>query len=927
MIRRFLNILILLIFLSPVLNAQETEKIVVTLKVTDSGFDEFAERMMSDYQVRIYYLSEWIEGVKITTDGEPKDIEKFMDDLLPALGLSYYYNGNNQIFITRSEDIIESDKLISIPKDSVAQIISVKASGKEFFGDYSYERKVNKIVLGAENPATGRGKIYVSGRISNRSNGEPVIGATIVIKGTNIGAITDAEGIYSLPLQLGNSYNLIASCLGMENEVFLLDVKGSGILNIELESKLIDVKEVVVKSGKHHNIRGMQMGFQRIGRKEIKSIPTVMGERDILKVATLMPGVQTIGEGSAGFNVRGSASDQNLFLLNEIPILNTGHLFGFFSAFNPDMVSDFKLYKSNFPTEFGGRLASVFDISTRKGNKKQFGARGSISPVTASLLLETPIIKDKSSFIISIRSTYSDWILDRLDDADIYNREASFYDIMTGVHFIGKKNASTQIFGYYSKDRFNLSNSNIYGYENIGASINYNRPIKGKWNMNASGVFSNYSNYQANMIEASRAFEHQFNIRSQELKITFSGYALSRHKIGFGGNVILHNLNQGVLQSYGEESLLSPIDFGQENGLEYAVHAFDEISITDKLSFYGGLRYSLFNYLGPQEQYQYLENRPYELENIRDTIEYTAGENIQHYSGPEIRAALNYVVSKNLSVKASYNRMRQYLFMLSNSVSISPTDRWKLTDPYISPPVSDQLSLGIYKNFNNSSLETSAEIYYKKGQNIIEYKDGVDLTFSPNIETLVLQGNQEAYGFELFIRRNTGRLNGWVSYAYSRSIIQVNGSEDWQDINNGLAYPANYDKPHALNLVGNFKISRRFSFSSNLVYNSGRPITFPTGYLYANDYQLVNYSLRNEYRIPDYFRIDLSLNIEGNLIKRKLAHSSWMFSVYNITGRRNAYSVYFTNDRGRIKGFKLSIYGQPIFTISYNFKLGNYAVD
>lgn len=925
--RRFIQILTLLIFMSPVLNAQETKNIVITLNVTDIGFDEFAKLMMSEYQVRFYYLLEWVDGMKVTTDGKPNNLEIFLDDLLPTLGLSYYYNGNNQVFITRPDDIIESSRLTSIPKDSLAISVLEKTSGKEFFGEYSYEKKVNKKVLGADNPATGVRKAYISGRISNRSNGEPVIGATVVITGTNIGAITDAEGNYSLPLQSGGSYNLKVSCLGMENKLFLLDVKGSGILNIELESKLIDVKEVVVKSGKHHNIRGMQMGFQRMGTKEIKSIPTVMGERDILKVATLMPGVQTIGEGSAGFNVRGSASDQNLFLLNEIPVLNTGHLFGFFSAFNPDMVSNFNLYKSNFPVEFGGRLASVFEISTRKGNKKQFGARGSISPVTASLMLETPIIKNKSSFIISTRSTYSDWILDRLDDADIYNREASFYDIMTGVHFVGKKNASTQIFGYYSKDRFKLSTSNLYGYENIGASINYNRPIKGKWNMKASGIFSKYSNYQANLTDISRAFEHQFTVRSQELKITFSGYPLARHKVGFGGNVILHNLNNGVLQPFGEKSLLPPIDFGQENGLEYAVHAFDEFSITDKLNFYAGLRYSLFNYLGPHDQYQYHENQALELENIRDTIEYKAGENIQHYSGPEIRAALNYVVSSKLSIKASYNRMRQYLFMLSNSVSISPTDRWKLTDPYISPPVSDQLSLGIYKNFNKSSLETSAELYYKKGQNIIEYKDGVDLTYSPDIETLILQGNQEAYGFELFIRRNTGRLNGWISYTYSRSIIQVNGAEDWQDINNGLAYPANYDKPHALNLVGNFKFSRRISLSSNVVYSSGRPITFPTGYLYANNYQLVNYSLRNEYRVPDYFRIDLSLNIEGNLVKKKLAHSSWMFSVYNLTGRRNAYSVYFTNNRGKIKGYKLSIYGEPIFTISYNFKLGNYAVD
>jgi len=841
--------------------------------------------------------------------------------------LSYYYNGKYQVFITRKADLIEQNNFISISKDPGDVLIPDDGLGKELFGGHSYEKKVTKVVFGAGNPVTGVRKVYINGRVSDRSNGEPIIGATVVLAGTSIGAITDVEGAYSLPVQVGNSYNMEVACLGMENELFLIDVKGQGILNIELRSKLIDVKEVVVRSGKHHNIRGMQMGFQRIGKKEIKSIPTVLGERDIFKVATLMPGVQTIGEGSSGFHVRGSASDQNLFLLNGIPVLNTGHLFGFFSAFNPDMVSDFNLYKSNFPVEYGGRLASVFEISTRKGNKKKYGARGSISPVTASLLFETPIVKDKSSVIVSTRSTYSNWILNRLDDAEIYNRHASFYDIMTGVHLIGEKNASTQIFTYYSKDRFSLSNSNLYAYENLGASVNYNRPIKGKWKINITGAFSNYSNYQANMVDPVKSFEHQFNVRSQEIKATFSGVPSIRHKMGFGGNIILHNLDQGVLQPFGEGSLMNSISFGKENGLEYAVHVYDEISITDQLSFYGGLRYSLFNYLGPQDLYEYTENRPFEIENIRDTIKHSSLTSIQHYSGPEIRTAFNYQVSSSLSVKASYNRMRQYLFMLSNTVSISPTDRWKLTDPYISPPISDQFSLGIYKNFNNSSLETSGEIYYKSGKNIIEYKDGVDLTFSPDIETLVLQGNQKAYGFELFIRRNTGRLNGWFSYTYARSIMQVKGSEDWQSINQGLSYPASYDKPHALNLVGNIKMSRRFSFSSIVVYNSGRPITYPTGYMHANDYQLVNYSLRNEYRIPDYFRIDISLNIEGNLLKKKLGHSSWMFSIYNLTGRRNAYSVYFTNDRGRIQGYKLSIYGEPIFTISYNFKLGNYAVD
>lgn len=925
---RKILILLILVGLLPGLSlAQEKMYPLIRLKLDQASIENMAEQLFLDYRIRVYYKPEWVMGIRLNTSGEEKALDEFLKEALAPSGLNYYIEGRNQVFLTGSQRVLDPSKFQI--NEGAGDLPSRTNSNRpeDAFGAHSYEKKVRQVIIGGDHPVSGQRKVYITGRITNSTNGEPVIGATLVVPETNLGAITDGEGAYSIALQSGQSYTLKVSCLGMEGELYRVDIRGPGILNMELTSKLIDVKEVVVKSGKNHNVRGIQMGFQRIGVKEIKNIPAVMGERDIFKVATLMPGVQTVGEGSAGFNVRGSASDQNLFLLNDIPVLNTGHLFGFFSAFNPDMVSDFTLYKSNFPVEYGGRLASVFEISTRKGNKKQFGARGSISPVTASLLLETPLKKDKSSLIISSRSTYSDWILNRLDDSDQFNRQANFYDLMAGLHFVGDQNASTQIFGYYSKDRFNLSGNNRYRYENRGASISYDRPIKGNWSIHSSGVFSNYSNYQANLNQISREFEHEFQVSSETLKVGLTGYPHAGHKISLGTEAIFHHLNQGVLKPYGEQSLLLPIDFGKENGLEYALYASDEISLTDQLSFYGGLRYSFFNYLGPQEIYQYRENLPLEKENVIDTLQYPGGKSLQHYQGPEFRAAFNYLITQDFSLKASYNRMRQYLFMLSNSVSISPTDRWKLVDPFITPPVSDQFSLGAYKNFNNSSIETSAEVYYKTGQNSIDYKDGVDLTFSPDIETLVLQGDQTAWGLELFIRRNTGRINGWMSYTYSRSIIQVTGSEDWLKINRGLPFPANYDKPHALNVVGNFQISRRLSLSSNLVYNSGRPITFPTGLIYVNDYQVVNYSLRNEYRIPDYFRVDLSLTVEGNLVRKKLAHSSLMFTVYNLTGRRNAYSVYFTNDRGTVKGYQLSIYGQPIFTISYNFKLGNYAVD
>lgn len=911
------------LFAATSLQAQERADIRISLPAGEWSFSEWAGELEKQ-GIRVFFREAWVEGLRIRTRGGTESL-----DSLLQTGFAYQAAGfillDQQVFITPKKNAVTSGEFSLLQAENGKRGSTGQAPLS--LARKSYEKTVRHVVIGSSDPAPANQRVFLTGRITSAANGEPVIGATVALPDQQTGAVTDADGNFSIAVVSGQTATLQVACLGMESEQIQAEIKGPGFLPVELYPKLIDVREVVVRSDQHHNIRGMQMGFQKIGAREIKSIPVVMGERDIFKVATLMPGVQTVGEGAAGFNVRGSASDQNLFLLNDIPVLNTGHLFGFFSAFNPDMIADFRLYKSNFPVEYGGRLASVFDISTRTGNKKEFGARGSVSPVTASLLLETPIKKDRSSFIFSSRSTYSDWILDRLDDAAITGREAGFYDLMSGLHFIGKNNSSTRIFGYYSRDRFTLSATNQYRYENLGASVHYNRPIRGSWNLKLSGVFSSYTNYHSSAVELTRGYQHEFTVGSEGLRAGLTGYPWAGHKLQLGVEGTLHHIDQGVLEPFGEKSLLLPVAFGRESALEYALHAADEISLTDQLTLYAGLRYSLYNYLGPQHIPVYQENLPLTEENMTDTLHYEPWETISQYSGPEFRTALNYVISPGFSIKASYNRMRQYLFMLSNTIAISPTDRWKLVDPFIRPPVSDQISLGLYKNFNNSSVETSAEFYYKKARDIIEYKDGVDLTFNPHIETLVLQGGQEAYGAEFFIRRNTGRLTGWISYAWSRSIIRIDGGETWQQINLGLPFPANYDKPHALNVVTNYALSRRLSLSGNLVYNSGRPITYPTGYLVINDYPVVNYSLRNEYRIPDYFRVDLSLNVEGNLKKRKFAHGSWSFSVYNLTGRRNAYSVYFTNDRGVIKGYQLSIYGEAIFTVSYQFKLGNYAVE
>jgi hypothetical protein len=907
---------------SPTTLPARQDTIVVSVNYNNQPFTVTARDLRSRYNIDIYYRSEWVEGIRVTATGDSVNISDLLTEVLSPSDINFFYRGNGQYFLTGKTSIKDDFISNTGDKEATDQI----ADSANILGRFSYEKKINRVTVGSrENIQSG--SALLTGRITSATSGEPVPGATIIVEGTSNGVISNGEGFYALQIMPGAVYNLSVSCMGMEKESYILELNSTGTLNIELNEQLIDIREVVVRSGRHDNVRGMQMGFQRIDIKEIKSIPVVMGERDILKIAQMMPGVQSVGEGSSGVNVRGSGSDQNLFLINEVPVLNTGHLFGFFSAFNPDMISDFNLYKNNFPVEYGGRLASIFEVSTRKGNKKRFGARGAVSPVTASILAETPIVKDRSSLVFAGRSTYSDWILGRLDDPELKTSNASFYDLMSSYHIVTSESSSLQLFGYYSNDKFKLSGIDRFSYENIGASAIYDRKLNERWTMKSSAIFSRYINFHANSENPFTAWQNRFRVDHREIKTKFTGYKWMNHTTTAGGGIIAYSLDHGSYDKYGSSSAITTIDVGREQGLEISLYGADEYALTDRLTLYGGIRLSLYKYLGPNTVYSYPESLPREEEHITDTTTYGALRTIKNYGGPDIRFSVNYTLSPTASLKASYNRMRQYLFMLSNTIASAPTDRWKLADPHIVPPVSDQVSLGIYKNLPRRAIETSAEIYYKKTHNQVEYRDGADLTFNPLLETAVLQGEQDGWGAEVLIRRNAGRLTGWVSYTWSRSMVQVDGDMNWQKINQGNIFPANHDKPHAVNFVGTLRLSRRFSLSGNIVYGTGRPVTYPTGMFNIGGETGIVYSGRNEYRIPDYFRADLSINIEGNLLKRKLAHGSWMLSAYNITGRRNAYSVYFKKEATGINGYKMSIYGTPVFTISYNFKLGNYAVE
>ena len=595
-------------------------------------------------------------------------------------------------------------------------------------------------------------------------------------------------------------------------------------------------------------------------------------------------------------------------------------MFGFFSTFNPDVLKNVELYKSGITADYGGRLSSVMDVNVREGNLKKFSGSGGISPVTGRLTLEGPILKEKASFLIGARSTYSDWLLKQLNSPKLQQSTASFYDLTANITYKVNDNNNISVSGYISHDDFKLNSDTLYEYSDRNAVVKWKHVFSRQLFSVFTGSISQYSYKISSSDNPVNAFDMNFSIAQANAKADLTWFFNPKHTLTGGMSTILYGLQPGSMHPHDEESLVVPKDLQREQASENALYIGDNFEISSKTSLYAGVRYSFYNNLGPRDVYTYLEGEPLRPASIVDTVHYASGKSIASYNGFEPRVSLRYILTPSSSVKFSFNRLRQYIQMLSNTVAITPTDVWKLSDTYIPPQIGNQLALGIYKNIKGNMFETSAEVYYKTTENTADYKNGAQLLLNPTLETDVLLARGRAYGAEFMIKKSVGRLNGWISYTYSRSYLQTESEFASETINSGEFYPSNYDKPHAVNFIGNYKLSRRFNFSFNTVYSTGRPITLPVAKYEIGGSARIFYSERNQYRIPDYFRIDASMNIEGNHKIKKLAHSSFTIAVYNLTGRRNAYSVFFTAENGVIKGYKLSVFGQAIPTLTYNFK-------
>lgn len=897
--------------------------------------EQVIEDIESKTAFRFFFKSEWIDSLRFSGSFSQASINSVLQELFNGTPIRYHIQ-EDKVYLTNGIDIISAPQIISSLQghnnsQETVEGIQTEESGKEilftkeYTGETQNDNDLENFVfeIGSRAQFTAGKTSTLAGYIKDKSTGEPIEGAIVYTPNGNKSTVSAADGFYSL--NLVNGQHLIQiQYTGMKRTKRNLVLFSNGQLNIDMEVDIIALNEVIVEANRGANVEQLSTGIERLKVEDSKTVPVVLGEKDILKVATTFAGVQTVGEGAAGFNVRGGKSDQNLFLFEGATVYNASHFLGFFSVFNSDALEGMDVMKSGIPASLGGRLSSVFDISAKVANKEELVVEGGISPITSRLTAEVPLAMGKASLLASGRITYSDWILRSIKHADFKNNKVSFSDFILKYDHEFNQDDRLTLAGYYSKDDFRLNSDTLFSfsdfsYVNQMASAKWAHRFDATFDASLTATLSQYGyDFESTQLPTN-AFAQDFDIQEIGIKADLNKDFNTSHFFNFGLELKHYSINPGTKTPIGIESIASNVILDEEQGIEGALYFSDKHEFNDKLSFNYGLRYSFFTYLGPGVTNLYLENAPKNEDTKIGEEIHEKGAFIKTYHGPEFRLAARYLLDENSSIKLSFDRSRQYLHALSNSASLSPTDLWRLSNTYIKPQVGNQLSIGYYRDLLDGEIETSIEVYGKKLNNLLDFKTGADFLLNDRIESIALQGPGKSYGLELSLKKS-GRLNGWFNYTFARTLLKLDGNFEEEIVNNGEYFPTNYDKPHTINLVSNYEVTHRFSLSYNFVYSTGRPITFPTGLYRLNGLEVLNYSNRNEYRIPDYLRMDIGLTLKWGHRLTKGSHSFWSVSVYNVLGRRNPFSLYFDLDNGEVKGYQLSVFGSPIPTISYNFK-------
>ena len=881
--------------------SQNFEQIKITGSYSHVTAPDFFSSLEKFYGISFYYKKDWINTAEITCTFKDTPLIQALNQAFKGQKLNFKIFQENSIIVYPGT----TEQLPELGSEDARVLV---------IGD-----PINR----------GRfQRAKVSGRVLEGKTMEPLSGAIVFSPESKTGVATDAHGRYTIEMPTGDGH-LEISFLSFEKQIQKIRLIQDGNADFELFEQTHSISEVTVVSESSKGSKA-QMSMVKMNAIMIRELPVLMGEADLIKSLVLMPGVQSVGEMSSGFNVRGGNTDQNLVLLNGAPVFNTSHMFGFFSMINPDNVEDVTLFMGGIPSSYGERISSVMDVQMKDGNDKSLRINGGIGLVNSRLTIDGPFAKKKkSSFMIGGRSTYSDWMLARTKNATFMNSVAHFYDINGTANIeISPKN-HLKLMGYLSSDLFNLNTSSLYKYANSLGSLNWKLNLSEKLVSNLSLAYSKYDLKvnQKEPLHPQDDYILKSNIQYSTLKYALSLYPNDKHRISSGLQAIGYRINPGEISPSRTITNIVKLAMRREQAAEMALFVDDNFDLSDKFAFDLGLRYTHFINYGPGTVYNYAAGIIRSESSITDSTVFKSGDIIKSYGGFEPRLSAKYNLHNGGSLRLSYQRIHQFISQISNTAVISPADYWKSADQNIAPMINDQLAIGYFKSRTNSMFETSVEVYYKKLQNLTEYVNGARLLMNNHIETDLINANGYSYGIELLAKKSMGRLNGWLSYTYSRTFRKAQSAFAEQQINGGGYYPSVYDKPHDLAAVMNYKISRRWRFSGNFVFSSGRPITLPEEKYYYGGNEIVIYSDRNKYRMPPYHRMDLSITLDENLRKKRVWKGSWTFSIYNLYGRKNPYSVFYRKepslqsaDKSEYAIYKLSIIGVPIPSITYNFK-------
>ena len=769
-------------------------------------------------------------------------------------------------------------------------------------------------------------KHTISGTVYDKRGNETLIGATIYFSDLNVGTTTNEYGFYSITI-LEGTHNVSVSYLGFSEENRIIELNNKTSLDFYLSEASQTLDEVLIKTEiEKINIKSTQMSTNTLTSKSIKQIPVVLGESDIIKSIILLPGVTSAGEGASGFNVRGGSADQNLILLDEAIVFNSSHVFGFFSVFNPDVIKDVKLFKGGIPSKYGGRLSSVLDIYQKEGNNKDFKLTGGIGLISSRILAEGPLKKEKSSFLIGGRSSYAHLFLPLIDN----NNEAYFYDLNTKVNYRVNKKNNVFLSAYFGKDVFGINNSFINKYGNAVTNLRWNHLFSDKLFSNLSLI---YSDYFYGLILDFVGFEWDSGITNINFKYDFNHFLKDDLKLSYGVNNIYTKFNAGEIFPNREDSGIIPFKLTEKYANEFAFYLEADHNISDKFSLKYGFRFSNFSRLGQDKLNTYENDNPliynqqlqkYEPATPNGVLSYERSDILKSFNNFEPRLSFSYLLNFDTSFKASYNRMAQYLHLLSNTSSPTPLDIWVPSGTFIKPQILDQYAVGYFKRIKDGDFSLETELFYKDVKNRIDYINGANLVANNEIETVILNGKSRAYGLEFMLKKNEGKLRGWLAYTLSKSEQLTSGRNSSEPgINNGNWYNTPYDKTHDLSINTSYELSTRWKFNSNFLLQTGQPTNYPVGqYEFQGlNVPIYNDNLRNTDRLPTYHRLDLSATLTPTKNNYKDIQAEWVFGIYNIYNRKNAASIAFSRntETSTNEAIKTSIFG-IVPSITYNFK-------